>query len=223
MSSHLLLVSSIALFFVCLFYLFSRFGDLVQASLNGPGQNSAAWRRWRKHSVDLLSAKAAIKAAARKAARDRFEEILPATHHYRNVCDGKPLPPDPSRSSDEERALRHLRVDRHPKCLATLARWQKRDEEGELVDGTCPDCPGEMHTAAHVLCECTKWQAERREHLGMAPTVGCLHSTPNQSINYLRAIGFLREPPIWWLRHRGPQQQQQALVYVTEVQGRCVE
>jgi ribonuclease HI len=46
-----------------------------------------------KASVDLSSAKAVIKAAARKAARVKFEETLPVTHHYRKVFDGKPLHP----------------------------------------------------------------------------------------------------------------------------------
>jgi hypothetical protein len=52
-------------------------------------------------AVDLPSAAAAIKAEARRAARVRFTETLPPTHHYRKVCDGKPLPRDPNRSPQE--------------------------------------------------------------------------------------------------------------------------
>jgi hypothetical protein len=74
-------------------------------------------------TVDLPSATAPIKAEARRAARVRFMETLLPTHQYSKVCDGKPLPRDINRSPQEERALRLLRVDRHPGCMATLARW----------------------------------------------------------------------------------------------------
>ena len=146
--------------------------------------------------MDLPSAKAAIRALAKREARRRFEEELPPTHHYRMACDGKPLPHDPLRTSQEERALRLLRFDRHPACSATLARWGKSDDEGNPISEACPACPGQTDDAAHLLCSCSKWTEERRQWLGANPTVRLLQSMPASVCHFLRGIGLLPQPPI---------------------------
>jgi ribonuclease HI len=146
--------------------------------------------------VDLPSAKAAIKAVARRETRRKFEEELAPTHHYRMVCDGKPLKPDPLRTSQEERALRLLRVNRHPACRATMARWGKLEDDGSPYTESCVECPGVKDDAAHVICTCPKWAVERRQWLGANPLVSCLQSAPRSVCHFLHAIGLLQQPPI---------------------------
>ena len=146
--------------------------------------------------VDLPSAKAAIRAVAKREARLRFEAELPPTHHYRKVCDGRPLPRDPTRTSQEARALQHLRVNRHPACRTTLARWGKLDDDGHPVTGECLWCPCVNDDAEHLICACDRWAVERKQWLGVNPLVSLLHTAPTQVCHFLRAIGLLPQPPI---------------------------
>lgn len=142
--------------------------------------------------ICLPAAVAAIKAAAKTAARERYLSSLDPNHHHRLATGGKPLPRGLGCSAAEMVALRRFRVDRHTGCRATLARWGRLDEDSGLpISPDCPFCPGERHDAAHVLCRCPHWAEERAAHLGTRPSLNVLQGSCLAVLEYLRAIGLL--------------------------------
>jgi hypothetical protein len=114
-------------------------------------------------AIDFPSAKAAILEGMRRETRRQFKTAVYPDYHTRRACDGIRLPHDPARSPLEERALRLLRIDRHPACRATLARYGRMDTTtGAAVEADCPVCPGSPHDAAHILLSCTTGADDRR-------------------------------------------------------------
>ena len=144
--------------------------------------------------TDFATARAALRRWAAAVRLNRYEESVPPDHHHRRATGGRPLPRGPWTPS-EERTLRLLRVDRHPQCLATLARWSRRDDTGNPVSGECPACPGRQHNAAHILLQCALYEAVRLSFLGPDPDADILHLRPRAVLAYLRRIGFLRGTP----------------------------
>jgi len=142
--------------------------------------------------IGLLPAVAAIKAAAKAAARERYLEAMDPAHHHRLATGGKTLQRVGRFSAAELVALRRFRVNGHTSCRATLARWDKVDEAtGVPITPDCPHCPGETQDAAHVLCRCSRWTDERTLHLGPNPSLNVLQDNCEAVVEYLRAIGLL--------------------------------
>jgi ribonuclease HI len=141
--------------------------------------------------IGLPTAVTAINVAAKTVARDRYLSTLGPLHHHVLATNGSTMPQLVGCSVVEELTLRRLRVDREPRCNATLARWGKVDDRtGEPFSPDCPHCPGVRHDAAHILCSCPHWAVERQRHLGLQFTLNVLQNNCNGVLEYLRAVEF---------------------------------
>lgn len=142
--------------------------------------------------LDFATATAAIRRAGRKEAKRQYAAVVPAHHHHRRATAGKPMPLLPGLSASEELAIRRLRVNRHPGCKATLARWRKEESPGQLVSPICGNCDtGMAEDAEHLLCVCPRWAEERSRILGPSPGLDILQSNIKGVGAFLREIGLL--------------------------------
>ena len=159
-----------------------------QARLGG----GSARRSQDAQPIDLPVARAALRRHAASLRRQRYQRSLGPDHHHRQATNGNPLPRF-ARTPAEERALRLFRVDRHPACRATLARWGRRNSDGTRIDPECPTC-GRPDNAAHVLLDCVVHTAPRLRHLGPVPTLDVLQQDPRSVLAFLRGAGLLAGP-----------------------------
>jgi ribonuclease HI len=165
--------------------------------------------------VDFSCAKAAIRRAGAALHDAWYRGQLPADHHHRRATDGRAFDSTSCSNSAEERHLVRLRVNRHPFCRATLARWG-RPAQPSLSTATpfpstvtnnitninitptlpfCAFCPGVVDDAEHFLCHCQRWSAQRAACLGPTPTVAVLRHFPGNVVAFLRAVRLLHGGP----------------------------
>lgn len=146
--------------------------------------------------VDFACAKAAIRRAGALLARQWYNGQLPADHHHRQATGGRPPNSASCSTGAEERHLVRLRVNRHPACRATLARWGRLEDDGTPARPDCPHCPGEVDDAEHLLCHCQRWSVQRANTLGLTPTVDVLARNPAGVVAFLRAVRLLGGPDL---------------------------
>jgi ribonuclease HI len=141
-------------------------------------------------AIDLPCAITAIKRIGSQLQRDWYQHHLDVDHHHRRATDGQPFVFG-KRCTWVNRCLILLRVNRHPDCRATLARWKRIDPAtGLLYSPTCHLCGAACQDAAHIIIHCPHHAAERANHLP-GKDISCLHRFPDKVVGFLCSIGFL--------------------------------
>jgi ribonuclease HI len=141
-------------------------------------------------AIDFPCAMAALKRAGRRLLNIWYRTTLDPLHHHRLATSGHPFPFS-NRSKAEDRCLVLLRVNRHPSCRATLARWNRKDAATGLpITANCDLCDAPSQDSAHVILHCPHWRRERDANIKDLG-ISCLHSHPDQVVSFARDIGLL--------------------------------
>ena len=96
--------------------------------------------------------------------REEYRKEVSSEHSHTKMTNGLPLPPNPERAREEELCLHQLRIDRLPSAART------RYKHGTAASPICANCSwGREEDSWHIINECSKREAERRQFLGSTP------------------------------------------------------
>ena len=139
------------------------------------------------NSIDLSTAKAALKRRTRGKADDTYN-ACPHTKHHRAATGGRGMAEIGNLPRHLEVCIHQLRTGHTPICRSYLHRI------GKAPSPMCGRCNVE-EDVEHTLIDCPRWRRQRYKHLGPAPTLEVLHTRVKQVADYLRELGAVNRPP----------------------------